>query len=147
MAKAINNPSDLEQYGIFLLTGEACKLSARILCDVNENGARIIRDVFGLPHDSYLRANWNYSKGAVGSVMIPHVMLPMLAAYCLIDDGALWVVSPKTGGAYGFWPGEKDMFLETARIYEPVMDRVYQVMTDQPGAGLRNEHAMSGRTE
>ena len=45
---------DLAEYGIEVLTGEACRIGARYLCDLDERGARIVRSLMGLLGDGTL---------------------------------------------------------------------------------------------
>jgi len=40
---------DLAKYGIGSLTGEACAYSMRLLCDLNEDGVKLIQDMLGMP--------------------------------------------------------------------------------------------------
>jgi hypothetical protein len=47
--KTITSFRDLDAYGIDALTGEACGLGYRILCDLTENGRKILAKVFGVP--------------------------------------------------------------------------------------------------
>ena len=86
---------DLTQYGIEVLTGEACLIGARYLCDLDERGARIVRALLGLPRDCKLAENWNAS-GRIGphvaSVKLPTDLLDQLAVFCLIDVGAKHVI-------------------------------------------------------
>ena len=64
-------PQDLEQFGIDLLTGEACGLGTRILCDLHTPGAEmLVRECLGLPCDVKFAEPWN-SKG-ISSFMMPY---------------------------------------------------------------------------
>ena len=54
----INGWRDLERYGIDALTGEACGLMYRLLCDLTAMGREIIRHWLGTPELS-LYAPWN----------------------------------------------------------------------------------------
>ena len=49
---------DLRPYGIDVLTGEACGLSYRILCDVTESGKQTIQKALGITNLG-LPDNWN----------------------------------------------------------------------------------------
>lgn len=51
--KAIRSWDDLRCYGIIALTGEACMLGQRILCDLTKEGMAKIRRWFGLPDMDY----------------------------------------------------------------------------------------------
>jgi hypothetical protein len=96
----IRNWNDLEKFGIVPLTGEACALSLRILCDLTARGQRLIQSLFSLSDLKVtleLRPAWNGSiirlngegteEKATTSIMLPHDILPTLAVYCLLDAG------------------------------------------------------------
>lgn len=72
----IMNWSDLEspECGIDPLTGEACALGRRILCDLNEKGVEHVRTFLGLPENTRFESPWNGTSGIgrhVASVMLP----------------------------------------------------------------------------
>lgn len=48
MQQIHSNWKELEKYGIFMLTGEACAYGMRVLCDVNAQGWRILKQYFGM---------------------------------------------------------------------------------------------------
>jgi len=50
--KTIACMRDLEQFGIYPLTGEADNLSYRILCDLDMRGYRLLCEVFGMPYQT-----------------------------------------------------------------------------------------------
>lgn len=70
--------NDLNAFGFYFLTGEACALSRRMLMLLSDLGAEILRDYLGLPYDtkfndppnSYLYVNGEKIP-AVGSFMMP----------------------------------------------------------------------------
>jgi len=75
---------DLSQFGIHCLTGEACAIGTRLLCDLTKTGVQTIEAAFGLPrarqtqHDGTQAAtsfaeNWNG-----GSESDPHLASIML---------------------------------------------------------------------
>lgn len=76
---------DLELFGIRPLTGEACAYSMRLLCDLTEGGAALIRDYLGLPADCQLAPNWN--SGAVASIMLTREQLKPLALFTAWQEG------------------------------------------------------------
>ena len=56
MSKTYNQPFDrkvAEEFGISILTGEACAYSMRVLCDVNHAGLKLVNDTFGMNHEPY----------------------------------------------------------------------------------------------
>lgn len=95
----IRSWSDLNEFGIRALTGEACALSCRLLCDLTDQGQSLIREFMGLPHDAKFTDNWN--SGATGSCFLPLSILPDLAAFCLIKSGC-WLVIHAHDEIYGF---------------------------------------------
>src|SRR4051812_43485661 len=105
--KSIDCWRDLEQFGINRLTGEACAYGMRQLCDVNTQGASIIREFLGLGYNTKLAGNWNSrvnGEPSVGSVMLPYEIFGQLAVFCLLSDGAAAVSVSKSGKAIGFYP-------------------------------------------
>jgi hypothetical protein len=99
--QTIRNWNDLEKFGIVPLTGEACGLSMRLLCDITARGKRILQTLFGLQDLAVtltLRPAWNGSvirltggeapeEKATHSVMLPADLLRTLAVFCLVDAG------------------------------------------------------------
>jgi len=145
--KAIDNWQDLEWYGIFRLTGEACPFGMRQLCDLTEKGAIIIRSFFGLAPDAKFQANWN--SGASCSTMIPISLLDDLKVFCLFSDGAAKVLLLKDGSAFGYYPEDTEQdYLDHWRILMAggSLERDY-VPTAGPRLGTRMIHGMSGRSE
>lgn len=95
-AKDIKHVSTwLNQFGINALTGESCAFNRRMLCDVNAEGAELIRDYLGLPYDCQFQKNWNSTvdgKPAIGSVMLDYATLKPLAIYAMLLRGAPYVM-------------------------------------------------------
>ena len=97
----IRSWNDLEQFGIVPLTGEACPLSMRILCDLTPRGERIVSAVLGsadLKVTLSLRPAYNGAvcrltggespeERATKAIMLPYDMLRTLAVFVLIDAG------------------------------------------------------------
>jgi hypothetical protein len=147
---------DLSEFGIEVLTGEACLIGARHLCDLDERGARIVRALLGLPHDCKLAENWN-SSGRIGphvaSIKLPTDLFIQLSVFCLFDAGCKHVIvtrrhgihgvtEPKLDGEGGAWQTVAEFRAlhgddAVVRTYTPI---------DHPGVGLDATHAMSGRT-
>lgn len=68
----LNSIRDLEQFGIIPLTGEACSIGMRMLCDLTTQGKAIVEECFGV---TCSQSNWNSGAGGaphVASVLIPH---------------------------------------------------------------------------
>jgi len=88
--KRISALRDLEKYGFSLLTGEACGLGLRILCDVSDAGRRLFIKAFGLSHETKLADPWNsYVGGArsVGSVMLGPDDYMTIGIFALLGAG------------------------------------------------------------
>jgi hypothetical protein len=65
--KSIRSWDDLSAYGIVPLTGEACGLSYRILCDVTARGKKTLEKALSVAQLG-LQENWNH-----GTDSDPHV--------------------------------------------------------------------------
>lgn len=145
--KVIESWNDLEWYGIFRLTGEACPFGMRQLCDLTEKGALILRSFFGFAHDAKLNANWNSGSGY--SAMIPMSVLNDLKVFCLFSDGAAKVLLLKDGSAVGYYPEDSEQdYLTHWQILMSTnsLERDY-VPVAGPRLGTRMIHGMSGRSE
>ena len=82
--KTINCWDDLSQYGIVPLTGEACGLSYRILCDVTAAGKRIIEKALDVAQLGSAQ-NWNTGKAEdrhVGCIMLAPEILSLGSSPC-----------------------------------------------------------------
>lgn len=87
--RTIASLRDLEPYGFSMLTGEACALSLRILCDMNRQGLDILLKSLGWPTDMENMAEaWNSQvngRKAVASVKLTQDAWLMLAPFALLD--------------------------------------------------------------
>ena len=76
----------LKNFGIDCLTGEACGLSMRLLCDLTDQGKRIVEkalDVKIQPPEA-----WNSGDPPhIGCIMFPLELFPTLAVFCLLEVG------------------------------------------------------------
>lgn len=157
MSRHINSWSDLQQYGINCLTGEACAYSIRLLCDLNDDGVQTIRDFFGmqivLNPAVQFAANWNSSvvgKPAIASIMLPRSIFPDLVRFLLFNLHKCDYVVEKAGG--NGYVGYTDADLaeygktadEAALMYQGAMWR--NPKNPSASQGSRNVHQMSGRT-
>ena len=145
--KSINCFNDLVAYGIDPLTGEACGLSYRILCDVTENGHKVLAKAFGIPKLTLSEA-WNRGMTTdphVGSVMLAFEMLVPLAVFALLESGCteVWIV--REGSVIGIEPSDTPEMIEANRLL--VGDRLARALAYRGSAGDRNVHMMSGRVE
>jgi hypothetical protein len=138
--KTISSWSHLEPFGIVMLTGEACSLMYRLLCDLTDRGKQIVERCLSVQIAS---ENWN--SGAtddphVASVMLTHEMLVPLAVFALLDAGCreVWVTDR---AAIGVEPEDTDETVERMKeVYQPRRRFVYHGPYQD-----RNQHMMSGR--
>ena len=145
--KSIRCFNDLAAYGIDPLTGEACGLSYRILCDLTENGRTILAKAFGIPKLTLPEA-WNRGTTAdphVGSVMLPFEMLVPLAVFAFLESGCreVWIV--RDGGVIGIEAGDDAEMIDANR--RMVGERLLRSLAYRGTAGDRNMHVMSGRID
>ena len=158
----IHTLRDLEQFGIRALTGEACRVGTRILCDLTFEAEKIVCDLLGINYVSYNKyatfpPSWN-GNGASGSFMLPHGLFHDLAVWCLIHKGCreIMVVRPGAGDGYtwgteviglehgddaGQWEELRELYVSLGKS-----PRIIKINTNQPGEGTRCTHQMSGRT-
>ena len=183
--ESYRSADDLRDLGIFLLTGEACGIGMRVLCDLNDEGIRIWESF--TRSNVVIGSNWN-SKGKA-SVMIPRSMFRELWIFgqlmrgmrYVFDGGyafrkdwtetrypiAEWITSERSGGmvydedheyvikhpvkswqSTSMATNDDDEFNRLKEAAEEgyfYFERTYARST-QPGTGLDNTHAMSGRT-
>lgn len=132
--------NDLRPYGIMCLTGEACGLGYRILCDVTGPGRDLIARVLEV-NEITLRRPWNGGEGVVGCVMLPYELLTPLAVFALLGAGCTEVVIGKDGVR-----GLEASDSERERKIVLKLGRILRPKGTAPG-GMRNTHEMSGRVE
>lgn len=139
--KRIECWNDLHAYGIRCLTGEACGLGYRILCDVTGDGKKILERVMEV-NDLVLRRPWNGGEGVVGCIMLPYEMLTPIAVFALLGAGCT-LVGLCDDGTRGLEPGDCE---REEKILRRVAKRTLKPRGTAPG-GMRNTHEMSGRVE
>lgn len=143
--KTISRFQDLAASGIEPLTGEACGLSYRILCDVTAAGRTVLERALGIPNLT-LPAPWNRGTDAdphVGSVMLAPEFLTPLAVIALLEGGCREVWLVREGGVIGIEPGDPPDLIDANRRL--VGDRLLRSLGYRGTAGDRNVHVMSGR--
>lgn len=148
--KRIFNLQDLQPYGVNLLTGEADRLSFRILCDLNEDGCALVSDYLGQPRDTKYADNWNRAvneKPALGSVMLSADTLWELARFALLTVDNFDAVI-KANGLRGLNYDEPHAawHLQQASGNQHFIYLNHAKGSSAPGVGSRNTHAMTGRT-
>jgi len=137
----------LDSLGIDVLTGEACGLSMRLLCDANGAGQALLDDFFGGVSLKYEGMNDRYSK----VVMLPREVLKPLVVYGLVKRHGVVVLLTESKDNYSLmcYPDLASWVLD-CNEYGDAWEglgyswRVYAAEGTAPG-GLRNVHAMSGR--
>lgn len=144
--KSINCWNDLERFGIVPLTGEACGLSYRLLCDVTAQGKKILEKCFGTPNLN-LPERWNRGSEAephVGCIMLTHEMLQPLAVFALLESGCTGVYLVKDS-VHGMEATDPPDLIDQVKRWSNVE---YARRFAYAGtAGDRNVHVMSGRVE
>ena len=141
--KNISRWGDLERYGIDCLTGEACGLGYRLLCDVTAKGKRTLERVFDC--QLTLSRPWNSggcSDPHIGCIMMAPEMLTVVGAFALLEYGCteVWLVKGKLMGVDA--SDDKD---EVERWREANYGDIQQVFSYRGTASDRNTHTMSGR--
>lgn len=139
--------NDLRPYGIDVLTGEACGLSYRFLCDVTERGRKILERWLSVP-ELHLSEAWNrgeISDPHVGSILLTPEMLPGLAVFALLETGCTecWVL--KNGSVLGVESNDPPEQIAASR--RMCADNLARVFGSRGTAGDRNVHVMSGRIQ
>ena len=147
----IDSWHDLERFGIEVLTGEACGLSIRLLCDLSPQGASLIEEFLSvkLTGDNN---SWNHrGQGGWKSILLPRGILEELAVFCLAKDGyrSIVYVDWKTDHAWahyvvGLVEGEYEEWREQ---HDEIYKGQWRVFFNAGTAGLRNRHFMSGRVQ
>lgn len=136
---------DLRQFGIVPLTGEACNMGKRLLCDVTEQGRLALCEIFGLPRNTRFQESWNSGDAAdphVGSIFLAYGMLEPIAAICLLRAGYRFAVCTDRDGVYGVSSHEEVEGLRRGGFHD-----TYCRVDGQPHEGLSNTHAFSGRAQ
>ena len=145
--KTISCWNDLQPFGIIPLTGEACGLGYRILFDLDERGANVVRISSGFPRDANLGEAWSHGTAGqphVGLLMLTQEMLVPLADFAHLKFGckeAYLMGSVVLGIENGDPPDTEETMRKAYRLE-------YARRFSYGGtAGDRNIHLMSGRVE
>lgn len=104
--KAVNSLQGAEQYGVSALTGEACNMGTRLLCDYSATGRDNLCMYLGM-HSLDASSNMNGYVGeeeAIGGIFMTPAMLWEFIAFCVFFEGYDVVVpsQPDHYGVYGF---------------------------------------------
>lgn len=145
--KSLGSWHDLEPFGIVFLTGEACGLSLRFLCDVTRKGRSVLEAAFGLPCMN-LAEPWNTGSKDdphVGSILLPPELFATLAIFALLESNHLEAWACKNGTVLGFDASDTPECIEqSARFLEGDVSRKFSY---RGTARDRNVHVMSGHIE
>ncbi len=139
--------NDLRPFGIDLLTGEACGLSYRLLCDVTQKGKQTIQKALGVANLE-LPDNWNRGDPQdphVGSIMlVPELLIP-LAIFALLEHGCSEVWRTKSGDLVRIESADDlERIAAVKRLYTDT-DNFVRRYAYAGTAGDRNRHEMTGR--
>lgn len=143
--KSIRCWEDLSRFGIVPLTGEACGLSYRILCDVTAAGKKVIEKALDVAQLG-LRENWNHGSSDdphVGSVMLAPDLLPFLSVFALLESGCREVWLTKTRQVVGIETSDEPDRADSLKRY--CGDELARRFAYAGTAGDRNQHVMSSR--
>jgi hypothetical protein len=143
--KSIRCWEDLSRFGIVPLTGEACGLSYRILCDVTAAGKKVIEKALDVAQLG-LRENWNHGSPDdphVGCVMLAPDLLPFLGVFALLESGCREVWLTKSRQVVGIEVGDEPDRSDALKRY--CGDELARRFAYAGTAGDRNQHVMSGR--
>ena len=143
--KSIHSWDDLSQHGVVPLTGEACGLMYRILCDVTARGKKTLEKALGV-NELKLHESWN--RGAddslhVGSIMLAREVLPFIGVFALLEDGCPEVWLTKGNGLIGIERTDPTEDVENLKRFHAA-DLVRRFAYSGT-AGEQNQHMMSGR--
>jgi len=143
--KTIGCWDDLSRHGIVPLTGEACGLMYRILCDVTARGKKTLEKAFGVaelkPQDS-----WNCGSDTdphIGSIMLAREVLPFVGVFALLEDGCPEVWLTKGNTLVGIDRTDREEDVERFKRFHA--DDLVRRFAYSGTAGDRNQHVMSGR--
>lgn len=143
--KTIHCWDDLSAYGIVPLTGEACGLSYRILCDVTARGKKTLEKALSIAQLG-LRENWNRGdpdNPHVGSVMLAPELLTFVGVFALLEGGCREVWLTKGRGVIGIEAADEADRVDSFKRFHA--DDLLRRFGYAGTAGDRNQHVMSGR--
>lgn len=140
----------LTDYGINLLTGEACSHNLRMLCDLSEKGVEIVSSWLGILPSSFL-PNWNSYVGndpAVASIMIPRGSFPDLYYWILVEVEKFEVVMESADGmltGVNLDNPYYKTYMENREMLSQIYPRVSRFPKNENSVSGRNVHQFSGR--
>ena len=132
-------------YGVIPLTGEACGLSYRILCDVTARGKRTLEKALSVAQLG-LHENWNHGTADdphVGSIMLAPDLLPFIGVFALLEAGCREVWTTKGQSVIGIEASDSPARVEEFKRFHA--DDLARRFGYAGTAGDRNQHMMTGR--
>jgi hypothetical protein len=132
----------LGEFGIIVLTGEACSLMYRTLCDLTQKGKRIVERCLSVEIQS---ENWNCGSKDdphIASIMLTQEMIVPLAVFALLEFGCreVWVTDRF---AIGVEPNDTEEQVQRMKqVHKPHRRFAYHGPFQD-----RNQHQMSGRVQ
>ena len=154
--KQFSSWTDLEPYGIDMLTGESCAYGYRVLCDLTEDGIELVANCLGIQNLEAFKLSlpeaWN-TKG-IRSIMLSPGMFQNLSVFACFDSNCSHAYIMYSGSVIGVEQGDQkymDGWINGHQAsYCEACDRYgkgggIQHRYANPGFS-RNTHQMSGRT-
>ena len=138
---------ELRAYGVDMLTGEACGLSYRLLCDVTEKGKHTIQIALGIANLE-LHDSWNRGEPQdphIGSLMVVPELLVPLGVFALLENGCHEVWRTKSDGLWGVEPTDDPERVEAFKRLHADNGNLVRRYSYGGTAGDRNRHEMTGR--
>lgn len=150
---------DLKAIGINPLTGEADAFGMRLLCDLSEKGADLVRRFLGLESggsERHFQRNWNSMVGddpAVAAVMLTRNTINDLMRFhaFAVENADAYVEGPYQITALN---RDDEMYEAYEKLAAEGTSRCARMFvrnpaktSSQPRVGDRNVHAATGRAE
>jgi hypothetical protein len=148
---SIRGWKDLEAFGIVYLTGEACNINARLLCDVTKSGKELLESIFGC--ELVLRPNFNNGKDSdphIGSILLPKGFWHQIGIFALLQHHKQVYTYASPGWGFGIYAVEADQDRQQIRdtMLMQKNDTIvfYGINDSVPHVGTTNVHMASGRS-
>ena len=139
---------DLRPFGIDVLTGEACGLSYRLLCDVTERGKQTIQKALGIANlgsARQLEPRRPAKTRTSGASWWPPSCWFRWASFALLENGCREVWRTKSDGLLGIEPADDPQRVEAVKRFHAGNGNLVRRYAYAGTAGDRNRHEMSGR--
>lgn len=147
---SIRGWKDLESFGIIYLTGEACNINARLLCDVTKSGKELLESHFGC--ELVLRPNYNNGTTQdphIGSILLPRGFWQHIGIFALLKHHKQVYTYESDGWGFGIYTVEPNQSRQEIRdTLLQKSDKVvfYGINDAVPHVGTENVHMASGRS-